>query len=181
LSSPETAYSFQYDAMGNPLRRETGGQVHTYSFNNLNQFTSAPATVDELGNWVRHNVPLVTGENAIAILVTDKYQRTVGDTRNVTLAAAPVFAYDANGNTTGDGTWTYTWNQENRLVEAELSGMGVPPMSWRKVQYSYDAPLMVSDLSDLSDPSDFPTYDGIPLRSASYAGQRRVGTGYFWQ
>jgi RHS repeat-associated protein len=34
-------------------------------------------------------------------------------------AAGPAsFTYDANGNLTGDGTWTYTYDAENRLIKA---------------------------------------------------------------
>ncbi len=32
------------------------------------------------------------------------------------------FTYDLDGNLTGDGLWTYTWDAENRLKSAETSG-----------------------------------------------------------
>jgi RHS repeat-associated protein len=77
------------------------------------------ATVDAEGKFVRKDVPLADGENAITVNVTDKYGRTTSGvhTIDVTLATGtPTFSYDDNGNTTGDGTFTYTWNDENRLV-----------------------------------------------------------------
>lgn len=35
-----------------------------------------------------------------------------------TSAGPASFTYDANGNLQGDGSWTYTWDVENRLVKA---------------------------------------------------------------
>jgi YD repeat-containing protein len=32
---------------------------------------------------------------------------------------AEAFSFDTDGNMTGDGTWDYTWNAENRLTAAE--------------------------------------------------------------
>ncbi len=49
------------------------------------------------------------------------------------LAAAPTFTYDDNGNTTGDGTFTYTWNDENRLIS--ILSYPVNPV---KIEFSYD-------------------------------------------
>lgn len=59
-------------------------------------------------------------------------------TGNVFLAQTPEsFGYDADGNVTSDGRWTYTWDAENRLVKVEnLSGN--PTASKRKVEWTYD-------------------------------------------
>jgi hypothetical protein len=38
-------------------------------------------------------------------------------TGNVFVAQSPeVFSYDADGNVTNDGRWTFTWDAENRLA-----------------------------------------------------------------
>jgi len=157
-------YAYNYDSMGNPLQRNSNGQERSYTFNNLNQFTSAtaptktdvagvvgpevvepkvavnglpvpPADPDSEGNWIIKDIPLNTGSNTLTTEVKDKFNRVKTDTRSVTLAQAPVFTYDLNGNTTGDGTWTYTWNEENRLVEAIKSNAGIPAC---KLEFSYD-------------------------------------------
>ncbi len=40
-----------------------------------------------------------------------------------TTAGPATFAYDDNANLTGDGTWTYTYDVENRLVKAVGGGI----------------------------------------------------------
>ncbi|MBK8477426.1 MAG: RHS repeat protein, partial [Opitutaceae bacterium] len=40
------------------------------------------------------------------------------ETRHAFVAQTPeVFVYDADGNLTSDGSWTYGWDAENRLIE----------------------------------------------------------------
>ena len=50
-----------------------------------------------------------------------------------------VFTYDADGNLTGDGVWTYTWDAENRLTHAATTtaarNAGFPATD---VSYAYD-------------------------------------------
>ncbi len=47
------------------------------------------------------------------------------------------FAYDADGNMTSDGRWTYTWNGENRLVRA-VEAVHPTNRAPRVVEYAYD-------------------------------------------
>lgn len=49
-----------------------------------------------------------------------------------------LFSYDADGNLTSDGWWTYTWDGENRLVKVE-SRTDTPQVSRRGVEWQYDA------------------------------------------
>ncbi len=55
-------------------------------------------------------------------------------------AATESFSHDADGNLTGDGRWTYTWDGENRLIAMETTSVavtaGVPK---QKLEFSYDA------------------------------------------
>ena len=48
------------------------------------------------------------------------------------------FIYDADGNLTSDGRWTYTWDGENRLVKQE-SLSGAPAASKLKLEFQYDS------------------------------------------
>jgi len=48
-----------------------------------------------------------------------------------------VYSYDLDGNLTGDGRWTYTWDAENRLTAME-SLTNSPAASRRKLEFSYD-------------------------------------------
>ncbi len=54
---------------------------------------------------------------------------------NVPAEQAVTFTYDADGNMTSNGIWTYTWDAENRLVSAKI------PVSTNgtEVAFSYDA------------------------------------------
>jgi RHS repeat-associated protein len=61
-------------------------------------------------------------------------------TRTAFVAKTPEnFSYDLDGNLTGDGRWTYTWDAENCLVAVETNpaaiAVGAPRV---KVEFSYD-------------------------------------------
>jgi RHS repeat-associated protein len=59
-------------------------------------------------------------------------------TGNVFVPKTPEpFGYDADGNLTSDGRWTYTWDAENRLTKVESLATG-PTASKRKVEWTYD-------------------------------------------
>lgn len=49
----------------------------------------------------------------------------------VTSLAGATYAYDNNGNLTGNGTWSYTWDYNNQLLQSSKSGV--------TSTYSYDA------------------------------------------
>ena len=58
---------------------------------------------------------------------------------HVLLARTPeTFGYDADGNLTNDGQFTYTWDAENRLTKVE-SLSTAPTASKRRVTWEYDA------------------------------------------
>jgi hypothetical protein len=50
---------------------------------------------------------------------------------------AETFGYDADGNQTNDGRWTFTWDAENRLTQVESLSSG-PTASKRKLIWEYD-------------------------------------------
>ncbi len=55
---------------------------------------------------------------------------------NPTSPAPTPFTYDDDGNMTSDGTWSYTWDAENRLIEVQPL---VTNLGSTLVQYMYDA------------------------------------------
>ena len=60
------------------------------------------------------------------------------NTGNIFVAKTPeTFGYDADGNTTNDGRFTYAWDAENRLISA-VSLTNTPTASQRKVTWQYD-------------------------------------------
>jgi YD repeat-containing protein len=48
------------------------------------------------------------------------------------------FTYDDDGNLTGDGKWTYTWDAENRLVQMETASATLAAVAPRRITYAYD-------------------------------------------
>ena len=74
-----------------------------------------------------YDCPLTVGNPStpVALLITN-IATLGGNTAAVTgsMLVPPKtqsFAYDLDGNLTGDGLWTYTWDAENRLKSAETS------------------------------------------------------------
>jgi RHS repeat-associated protein len=54
------------------------------------------------------------------------------------LAQTPeMFGYDADGNLTNDGKWSYTWDAENRLAGIQ-SASAIPAAAKRQLAYAYD-------------------------------------------
>jgi RHS repeat-associated protein len=51
--------------------------------------------------------------------------------------ALEAYAYDADGNLTSDGRWSYTWDAENRLVQMEAAA-GVPAEARTRLEFAYD-------------------------------------------
>jgi RHS repeat-associated protein len=53
-------------------------------------------------------------------------------------AASQPFTHDDDGNLTGDGKWTYTWDAENRLVQMETASAALAAVAPRRITYAYD-------------------------------------------
>lgn len=123
--------------------------VTAYAYNNVNELTSIapggaalfkgtankalksatvnsnPATLNYTEEF-QGNATLSTGNNNIPVAVTDGANNTKTNNYQVVAgtgsSASPTF--DANGNMTSDGTNTYAWDAENRLVRIDYSGIG---------------------------------------------------------
>ena len=107
----------------------TTRQAGLFSYSTTAANTAAPAfpTLSIVG--VKQNAG-PSGEDAVTTA-----------TGKVFLARTPeVFTDDADGNLTGDGRWTYTWDAENRLATMETQPAavtaGVPRV---KLEFTYDA------------------------------------------
>jgi RHS repeat-associated protein len=62
---------------------------------------------------------------------TDGKDIVTEESRSVRIPQTPEqFTYDDDGNLLSDGTWTYTWNGENRLVKLESEN--------QKLEFAYD-------------------------------------------
>jgi RHS repeat-associated protein len=61
------------------------------------------------------------------------------ETRSAFVAKTPeVFSYDADGNLTSDGRWTFGWDGENRLVAMETQPAAATGVARHKLEFGYD-------------------------------------------
>jgi RHS repeat-associated protein len=120
---------YQFNAVNNITQMIDGAGTHNYSYDTLDRLTTATHpnqtnesyTYDEVGNRMASHQGSSYSYQAFNRLVS---------------ANGTSFGYDANGNqimkSDTNGSWSYSWDFENRLKQASLAG-GVT------VAYSYDA------------------------------------------
>ncbi|HIA52074.1 MAG TPA: LysM peptidoglycan-binding domain-containing protein [Candidatus Melainabacteria bacterium] len=70
------------------------------------------------------NGTLPSGASLANVSATDAVPTTKTNTNGLTVTASPssTLTWDANGNMTSDGTNTYKWDAENRLIEIDYPG-----------------------------------------------------------
>ena len=79
-----------------------------------------PATVDAT-NRFQGTVPVTNGTTTVAMTATDGSGNQSTNTYEVDLSGTgATLTYDANGNLTGDGMRTFTWDAENRLLAVAI-------------------------------------------------------------
>ena len=76
-----------------------------------------PASVDAANQFVG-SAKLVSGTNQFTVTATDGSGNATSQTYQVDANGTTAsYTYDANGNLTSDGTRTFAWDGENRLVQ----------------------------------------------------------------
>jgi RHS repeat-associated protein len=161
-------FDYSFDNIGNRTQTLAGGDQSglnqrsaTYGANNLNQYTNrstVPGFADILGTALATNTVTVGGQtpyrkgeyfrdqlpvsNSSAALWTNIVVASPNQTSitgNVFVAQSPEnYSYDSDGNLTGDGRWTYTWDGENRLVSMQGQS-GIPTGAKYKLDFLYDS------------------------------------------
>ncbi len=141
----------------------TGLRPATYTPNRLNQYSerTVPNHVDVLGIanptasvTVNGNTAYRKGEYFDHALLVDNsgaaqytsaavastYPPGDSKTGNIFVPRSPErFGYDADGNLTNDGRWSFVWDAENRLIKMEPSGTVTAPIgSRRRLEFAYD-------------------------------------------
>ena len=163
-------YAYTYNELGQRVdRTQSGGavtnSVDSFEYDDLGQVTSSTNDVytaqtawnpsysyDDIGNRAGTNTDLNGSQDYTANLL-DQYT-DIG-----TPAVQP--SYDDDGNMTDDGTgWTFTWNGENRLIEA------TDGTTTLELEYDYQGRLIKKTENGLS---EMYVYDGWN-RIATYAG-----------
>ena len=129
---------------------------------------------DPIGNRKTSNVGNSDSPRGYTANILNQYTAITQPTQNP--------AYDLDGNQTGDGTWTYEWDGENRLVAAEKSGMRLT------FTYDYLGRRVEKTVSvwDSEDPQSSPTmaatrsiYDGWNL-AAVLSSEETILQSFVW-
>jgi RHS repeat-associated protein len=157
-------FCYTFDNIGNRTQTQTGGDQNggslrsaNYSANNLNQYSSrdvvscvdikgvsvATNTVTVNGmsvyrrsEYFRKEIPVSNSGSALWYSITVAATGQASVTGNVFLPQTPEqFSYDADGNLTSDGRWTYTWDAENRLVGMAVNTSAGPQYT---LTFAYD-------------------------------------------
>ena len=147
-------FEFEYDKTGNPVKQNRNGFLLTNSFNYLNQnvtslwggamsvigaintreadvtVNGSDAVVLDDMTFVATNLDVAAGTNLFTAIITDPFDRKATNTSEV-IVANHGYQYDSEGNLTNDSTFTYTWNNENRLIEVKDSFSGSSVMKCR--------------------------------------------------
>jgi RHS repeat-associated protein len=122
-------FQYQFNAVNDITQMIDDADAHNYSYDPLDRLTAATHPNQTNESYTFDDVGNRTTSHQGSSYSYQTFNRLVA-------ANGASFGYDANGNLTsktdGNGTWTYTWDYENRLKQASLSG-GVA------INYSYDA------------------------------------------
>ena len=111
---------FGYNTRSEVVSSDMGTERYNYAY-------------DLIGNRLEFNHEGAQGTQSVAYVANqlNQYTQITNNGSQVTMS------YDADGNVRSDGTSTYTWNAENRLVSVEP----VSPTSGSvKCEFAYDAP-----------------------------------------
>jgi len=157
-------FGYAFDDIGNRTSTQAGGDQSgaglrsaNYAANSLNQYTNrtVPGAVDIMGLGFATNAVTVNGQTAYRKGEYFRQQLSVTNGsapvwQSVTVASTgqtnvsgyefvpqtpEQFTYDADGNLTSDGRWTYGWDAENRLVSLAANTTVGPQQSLR---FEYD-------------------------------------------
>jgi RHS repeat-associated protein len=129
--SPNTLLDLQYqfNAVNNITQMIDNAGTHNYSYDSLDRLTAATHPTQPNESYSFDAVGNRTASHQGSNYTYQPFNRLIS-------ANGTSFGYDANGNqiskVDGSGSWTYTWDYENRLKQASLFGGGT-------VNYTYDA------------------------------------------
>jgi RHS repeat-associated protein len=156
-------YGYAFDSIGNRSTAQFGSsgalQTISYGVNNLNEYTNVttPGFKDIIGDAIATNSVTINsaaadrkGEyfhNQISIANSSSpVWQTVSISAGGTISGGLAFpknsavpVYDADGNQTSDGMWSYQWDAENRLVTMTMTNIAsVPDTNRFRLDFTYD-------------------------------------------
>jgi RHS repeat-associated protein len=139
-ATAQKRYRYVYDVAGNRTVEQIDDAVVESTYDTMNRLSgqapggllriaggvNEPAAVTIQGrpvtsaadNTFLTSIPVVVGTNAFTITATDANGNLASKSYEVPVAGTSAsFTHDANGSLTSDGTRTYAWDGDNRLVE----------------------------------------------------------------
>jgi RHS repeat-associated protein len=150
----------EFDDIGNRKKTVTNGRQALYASNPLNQVTSReiPDVVDVFGvTYPEDTEVTVNGLTTQRVdgyfyrdlefpnATADRYETVAIESGALSITGHAFlpkdpesFTYDADGNLTQDGRFTYAWDAENRLVKVETRTDLSSTVPRRKVEFMYD-------------------------------------------
>jgi RHS repeat-associated protein len=135
-------FDYAYDSVGNRTAEQLDNGVMGATYNNRNQMTSRqpggallfrgtlnkaarvtvqgqPVQVAADNSFVAQ-LPVGAGTTNVVVAATDYSGNTRTNTYQITQSGSTItYTYDQNGNLTGDGTRTFDWDAENRLLDVK--------------------------------------------------------------
>ena len=160
-------YGYDYDNIGNRLDAVAGGDTNGrnlrttfYGANNLNEYTNitnpgyasiigaALATngvtvndgaADRKGEYFHGEISVANGSGPLWQTVAVSSGGCTTNGGCALPANTQRLAYDADGNLTSDGTWTYQWDCENRLAAMTMTNIaGLANSNRLRLEFVYD-------------------------------------------
>jgi RHS repeat-associated protein len=153
-----TNYDWNYDAAGNQVLAQVGGDSITAQANSLNQITRFDSTLPVTFTGTTSISALVTVNGAAANTTTAKYfgapirlsdggntvtvqavsASGVSKTAGYFINTVKALKYDANGNMTTDGVWDYAWDADDRLIGIKPANAAVAGDALKTWDFAYD-------------------------------------------
>jgi RHS repeat-associated protein len=164
---PGQQFEYGFDDIGNRTSAKAGGDQNgaglrpaSYGANSLNQYTNRtiPSAFDVIG-IANASSSVTVNSSAVDYRRGEYFQEPVsvnnsstsvwqnvsvttsGGATNAGNVFVPTttetYSYDADGNLTNDGRWTFTWDGENRLVTMQALS-SVPSGAKKKLDFTHD-------------------------------------------
>ena len=121
-----SSFAYAYDKVGNRKSMTTAKGVHSYIYDKIYQLASVDYPAGYPFSDTSYNFDAVANRTTVG---TTTY--IANELNQYSKVGNVAYAYDGNGNLTGDGTNNYAYDYENRMVQAKAAA--------DTVTFAYDA------------------------------------------
>jgi YD repeat-containing protein len=132
-------YAYTYDYVGNRstmmVTTSGGSKTHVYSYDATYQLTHVdyPPELSYLATDTTFHYD-AAGNRTSVIDGSGETPYSTNNLNQYTSADGTSFQYDDSGNMTADGTYTYDYDPENRVIRVHKSTPGDPSPSWQPLE-----------------------------------------------